>query len=174
MILGSSLRVQPACHCTATPHPPTALQPRHDAAPSSSTLQLGAVLAWPIASCTLHHSSCPRHSTAHTAPHHIALKYHPNLLPPGALPEAGLGVAPVVPVQHIQIPQDPQTGCPSWALRRYPKQDVAGWVRAIEAVLGDAIQYGRLSTQSRSKAMEYVQQGEQELQHFLSRCQQLG
>jgi hypothetical protein len=59
-------------------------------------------------------------------------------------------------------------------LRRYPKQDVAGWVRAIEAVLGDAIQYGRLSTQSRSKAMEYVQQGEQELQHFLSRCQQLG
>lgn len=80
----------------------------------------------------------------------------------------------MVPVQHIQIPEDPHTGTPSWALRRYPSQEVGGWVQAIQSVLGDAGEYAGLSAQSRSAAIEFVQRGEQEWGLFLARCEQLG
>ena len=42
----------------------------------------------------------------------------------GGLPEAGLGVSRVVPVQKIIVPVDIETGAPSWSLREYPKQEV--------------------------------------------------
>jgi hypothetical protein len=110
--------------------------------------------------------------------HRLSIAYashHVLLVPlPGALPEAGLGVAPVVPVQHILIPAEPQTGAPSWALRSYPSQEVGGWVQAIQSVLGDAGKYAGLSAQSRSAALEFVQRGEQEWGRFLARCEQLG
>jgi hypothetical protein len=89
----------------------------------------------------------------------------------GALPEAGLGVAPVVPVQPILIPL--ADGAPCWARRAYLRQDVGGWVQAIQGVLGDAAAYARLSAEGRSRALEFVQRGGQEFERFMAQCVQL-
>ncbi len=78
----------------------------------------------------------------------------------------------MVPVQPIHIPL--VDGTPCWAHRSYPKQDVQGWVAAIQGVLGDAAAYGRLSAQGRSRALEFVARGPQELQRFLALCAALG
>jgi hypothetical protein len=42
----------------------------------------------------------------------------------GGLPEAGLNISRVVPVEKIIVPVDIETGAPSWSLREYPKQEV--------------------------------------------------
>lgn len=53
-----------------------------------------------------------------------------TLLPgAGGLPEAGLGVCPVVRVEKVQVPLD-DNGTPCWAARQYPRQQVRGQVAA--------------------------------------------
>jgi hypothetical protein len=74
-------------------------------------------------------------------------------------------------VQPILIPL--ADGAPCWARRAYLRQDVGGWVQAIQGVLGDAAAYARLSAEGRSRALEFVQRGGQEFERFMAQCVQL-
>ncbi|GIM14390.1 hypothetical protein Vretimale_17344, partial [Volvox reticuliferus] len=52
----------------------------------------------------------------------------------GGLPEAGMGVCPTVPVEPIRIPSG-RDGVPDWDARKYPKQDIDAWERALLSLL---------------------------------------
>jgi glycosyltransferase involved in cell wall biosynthesis len=79
----------------------------------------------------------------------------------GGLSEAACGCpAAVVPVQPMQLPEvpGPSGPAPSWQARVLPEdQELAGWVQALQRLLGRRDVYEGCSSAGRDAALRVVQ-----------------
>jgi len=89
----------------------------------------------------------------------------------GGLPEAGLGVAAVCPVQPIEISVDDE-GTPCWDKRRYPKQYLHPWVAAIKHITQRQV-HADISCGGRRAAHAFLAHGEHHMQILLEWIQAL-
>ncbi len=97
----------------------------------------------------------------------------------GGLPEAGMGVATLLPVQGMTLGKQAGTGWPCWDGRAFADppnaQVVAEWVAGIQGALaGGPEGYEARGQQGRSAALAWLQEGGQQLQAFLDWLEGLG